>query len=70
MDKLIKDFINSVRVELADEFDMNFRRKAFFNKKWPKTKHNYKTGSLMMRSTVSPAMVPASLVACRCASSK
>lgn len=49
MDKLIKDFINSVRVELADEFDMNFRRKAFFNKKWPKTKHKYNKGSLLMR---------------------
>jgi len=50
MEQILKNFINAVRVELADEFDMNFRRKAFFNKKWPKTKHANNKGSLMMRS--------------------
>lgn len=50
MDKLIKEFINSVRVELADEFDKNFKNKAFFDKKWKETKHPNSKGSLMMRS--------------------
>mgnify|MGYP002621452394 CR=1 FL=1 len=50
MEQILKNFINAVRVELADEFDMNFRRKAFFNKKWPKTKYANNKGSLMMRT--------------------
>lgn len=37
-------------VEIADEFDRNFERKAFFNESWPATKHPNGRGSLMMRS--------------------
>ncbi|QHN64861.1 hypothetical protein [Bergeyella cardium] len=45
-----KNILNDVRVELKDEFDRNFERKAFFDKKWPITKLINNRGSLMMRS--------------------
>lgn len=44
--KITKD----VAVELAEEFDRNFERKAFFNQKWPTTKINNSKGSLLNRS--------------------
>jgi len=37
-------------VELADEFDQNFSRKAFFTEAWPATKLKSSRGSVMMRS--------------------
>lgn len=47
----MKDFIskllNYLRVELSDEFDKNFERKAFFNKRWKPRKHGRK-GTLMI----------------------
>lgn len=47
----MKDFmsklLNDLRVELSDEFDKNFERKAFFNKRWKPRKHGRK-GTLMM----------------------
>ena len=27
--------LNDLRVELSDEFDRNFQRKAFFDRPWP-----------------------------------
>lgn len=39
-----------VSVELADEFDRNFERKAFFNEKWESPKLNNSRGSTMARS--------------------
>lgn len=45
-----KKIINDLAVELADEFDRNFERKAFFTEKWPTTKINNSRGSLMNRS--------------------
>lgn len=39
-----------VAVELADEFDRNFERKAFFDKKWKQTKISNSRGTLMMRT--------------------
>jgi len=41
---------SDVRVELLDEFDQNFTRKAFFDKPWPEVKMPNKRGSLMMRA--------------------
>ena len=29
--KIIRNILNDVRVELSDEFDRNFERQAFFN---------------------------------------
>jgi phage gpG-like protein len=45
-DQLLRNIINDLRVELAEEFDRNFERKAFFSKKWNERKLNGK-GSLL-----------------------
>ena len=39
--------LNDIRVELSDEFDRNFQRKAFFNQPWPPRKMG-KRGSVLM----------------------
>lgn len=48
------DFINNilsdVRVDLSEEFDRNFERKGFFDKKWRGTNLPNQRGSLLMRS--------------------
>lgn len=50
MDNFIKNLLNDVKIELKDEFDKNFIRKAFFDKKWKETKLQNSKGSLMMRT--------------------
>lgn len=45
-DKITRD----LAVELADEFDRNFERKAYFNQAWPQAKISNHRGTLMMRS--------------------
>ncbi len=42
-----RKILNDLRVELSDEFDRNFQRKAFFDQPWPPRKMNGK-GSLLM----------------------
>lgn len=49
-EQLLKNVLNDLRVELTDEFDKNFERKAFFDKGWKDTKHNVARGTLMMRT--------------------
>lgn len=44
---ILYKILNDLRVELADEFDKNFERKAFFNEQWEDRKHDSK-GSLML----------------------
>ena len=36
--KFLDNVINDVRIELTDEFDRNFERKGFFDKKWKRSK--------------------------------
>lgn len=45
------DILNDLRVELVDEFDLNFKRKAFFSDKWKPRAHDYRRGSLLMVSS-------------------
>ncbi len=45
-DELLRKIMNDLRVELSDEFDKNFERKAFFTEPWPERKSGSK-GSLM-----------------------
>lgn len=46
--RLKKRLISDLRVELSEEFDRNFERKAFFSKRWkPRRYHNPK-GTLLM----------------------
>ena len=47
MTDLKKKILNDIRVELSDEFDRNFQRKAFFDRSWSSRKMNSK-GSLLM----------------------
>ena len=39
--KLKADILSDMRVELSDEFDRNFERKAFFSDKWKPRAHDY-----------------------------
>ena len=48
--QVIARSLQDMKVELSDEFDRNFTRKAFFSKKWKDTKFPNKKGSLLMRS--------------------
>lgn len=48
--QIIKQTLADVRTKLTEEFDKNFERKAFFDKRWSETKLPNKRGSLMMRS--------------------
>lgn len=50
LDQIFKNILTDVKVELHDEFDNNFERKAFFDKPWPKEKIANNKGSLMSRS--------------------
>lgn len=45
-----KNILNDTRIELMDEFDRNFQRKAFFDKKWANNKLINRKGSIMARS--------------------
>lgn len=46
-----KNILNDLKVELSDEFDRNFERKAFFDKKWPESKTvTGNKGSLLLRT--------------------
>lgn len=45
--KLAKQILSDIRVELLDEFTRNFERKAFFDKRWENRKRT-SNGSLLM----------------------
>ncbi|MFV0397348.1 MAG: phage virion morphogenesis protein [Bacteroidales bacterium] len=47
--QLFYRLIKNIKIELDDEFDRNFERKAFFTTAWPPAKHDT-IGSLMMRT--------------------
>ena len=48
--QIIELFIQDVAVELTDEFDRNFERKAFFTEAWPVDKIQNAKGSLLTRT--------------------
>ena len=50
MQNFIKNLLSDIRVDLTDEFDQNFERKAFFDKPWTTNKIPNHRGSLMMRT--------------------
>ena len=39
-DECLENMLEDIRVELADEFDRNFEREAFFNRRWARRKYN------------------------------
>jgi phage gpG-like protein len=61
-ENFINRMLNDLKTELLDEFDMNFRRKAFFDRPWPETKYRVRRGSLMMRSGALRRSVRAQVV--------
>lgn len=48
--KVIGQSLSDIKVELDDEFDQNFSRKAFFTEPWPDRKYDDQKGSLLVRS--------------------
>lgn len=50
MQDFIKNILSDIRIDLTEEFDKNFERKAFFDKPWENSKFPNHKGSLMMRS--------------------
>ncbi|WP_196039090.1 phage virion morphogenesis protein [Bacteroides nordii] len=49
---VITNSLKDIKVELDEEFDRNFQRKAFFTKAWKKKKYDDGKGSLLVRSGV------------------
>ena len=47
---VVQNIVNDTAVHLTQEFDRNFERKAFFDRKWPSEKIPNHRGSLLMRS--------------------
>ena len=47
-EQLKRNILKDMRTELADEFDKNFDRKAFFTKKWKRRANPDAKGSLLM----------------------
>lgn len=47
--QIFQNLLKDIKVELDDEFDRNFERKAFFNTQWKSAKFNT-IGSLMIRT--------------------
>jgi phage gpG-like protein len=48
--EFFQNFLSDLKVELMDEFDRNFERKAFFDQPWPRERFPNRRGSLMMRT--------------------
>ncbi len=48
--EIIQNLVNDIAIELTDEFDKNFERKAFFDTQWKETRMPNQKGSLMMRT--------------------
>jgi phage gpG-like protein len=50
MQDFLKTILKAVQVELTDEFDSNFERKAFFNESWNQPNLVNNRGSMMART--------------------
>jgi len=48
--QLHRNILNDTRIELTEEFDRNFERKAFFDQMWPNVKLINRRGSVMART--------------------
>lgn len=46
--QVLDETLNDIKVEIKDEFDKNFQRKAFFDEKWQPRKNYKAKGSLMI----------------------
>ena len=51
VNRLVRETLKDVKVEVAEEFDRNFEREAFFNEKWARRKYNDdKSRGLLVRT--------------------
>lgn len=50
LNNFLHNVINDTRIELSQEFDRNFERKAFFNEKWASNRLINNRGTMMARS--------------------
>lgn len=48
--QVVDNIVEDTAVELTQEFDRNFERKAFFDQQWKQTRFANSNGSLMMRT--------------------
>lgn len=51
VEKLIRNILRDVQVELGDEFDRNFERQAFFSKAWQRRKSPTRPGGSILIDT-------------------
>ena len=58
--QLFSKLLKNIRVELTDEFDRNFERKAFFNTQWKPANRN-SIGSLMIRTGALRSSITSSI---------
>ena len=49
--RLMRDTMRDIKVELDDEFQMNFRREAFFNDKWKRRAYNNGSGRKILQGS-------------------
>lgn len=47
-DKIIKKILRDIQVEMADEFDRNFERQAFFSEAWQRRKSPLRPGTAIL----------------------
>lgn len=50
LQEVVQNIVQDTAVDLTQEFDRNFERKAFFDQKWPSNKLPNNRGSQMIRS--------------------
>ena len=50
IEDFLKNFLSDVKVELHQNFDRNFERKAFFTQRWPSSNIPNRRGSQLMRT--------------------
>ena len=50
LEDVVNNIVADTAVDLTQEFDRNFERKSFFDRKWPETNHPNSRGSLLNRT--------------------
>lgn len=48
INKIIKNTLRDIAVELKDEFDQNFERQAFFSQAWQRKKYTTKNNHILL----------------------
>ena len=49
--KIIRNILSDIRVELSDEFDKNFERQAFFSEAWARRRSGTRAGGSILIDT-------------------